>query len=128
VSGKQQHGGQEPLDLPVEQGRPVGSVESAVRAAITAGQLEARDGGAAESAAALARGMDLALGRRDPYAVAAVGKPLGEALARLQLDPVSRDGGKPTGSADPWDQLVDELSAELKGGGRDHGRADSSAS
>jgi hypothetical protein len=72
--------------------------------------------------------MDLALGRRDPYAVAAVGKPLGEALARLQLDPVSRDGGKPTGSADPWDQLVDELSAELKGGGRDHGRADSSAS
>jgi hypothetical protein len=112
----------------VEQGRPVGSVERAVRDAIDAGQLEARDGGAAEAAAALARGMDLALGRRDPYAVAAVGKPLGEALARLQLDPVSRDGGTSGQAADPWDKLVEELAGELKGGGRDHGRAGSSPS
>lgn len=108
--------GQEPLELEgVEQGRPQGAVEAAVRRAVQAAELEAQDGGAAATAIGLARGLDLALGRRDPYAVAAMGKPLTEQLSRLHLDPEARGKRRPDGPADdPWDRLVDELAGELK--------------
>jgi hypothetical protein len=67
-------------------------VESAVRKACTAAQLDERDQGAAELAAAAARGVDLALGRRDPFAVAAAVRELRETLTRLRMDPASREG------------------------------------
>ena len=104
--------------------RPQGRVERAVRAAVKAaadaGELGAIDGGAAEAAAALARGLDLAVGRADPYAVAAMGKPVTEALARLHLDPASR--GVASDPEDPWAKLQREMREELdRAGGQDVG-------
>lgn len=118
-------GAQEPLELGQVEARPAGSVEAAVRRAVQAAELDPRDVGAAEAAAGLARGLDLALGRRDPYAVAAIGKPLTEQLARLHLDPEARGQRREAVAADPWDQLVEDLAAELKapGGGHDRGPA-----
>jgi hypothetical protein len=126
-------GGQEPLELAeLDTSRPVGRVEAAIRRSVKAAHLAAEDEGAAEAAAMLGRGMDLAATvRRDPYAVAAVGKPLMEQLARLGMDPEARRNPeeKPSGG-DAWDQLLDELGDELrrdKGGQRDHHRPGTSA-
>jgi hypothetical protein len=115
MSGAGAGGGQEPLELAdLDTSRPIGRVEAAVRRSVKAAQLSAVDEGAAEAAAMLARGMDLAAAvRRDPYAVAAVGKPLMEQLARLGMDPESRSDAP--AAADPWAQLQAELAAELAG-------------
>jgi hypothetical protein len=122
MSANRPAGHQEPLELAeLDTSRPVGRVEAAVRRAVTAAQLEPVDEGAAEAAAMLARGMDLAATvRRDPYAVAAVGKPLMEQLARLGLDPESR--GPKAGPEDPWAALQREVAEELARGGHDAGR------
>lgn len=112
---------QEALELEeLDTSRPVGRTERAVRQAIKAAGLSASDAGAAEAAAQLARGMDLAANvRRDPYAVAAVGKPLMEQLARLGLDPQARgEGGPAKPAGDAWDQLLRELGDELRPGGQ----------
>lgn len=79
-----------PVDVPAQ---PQGKVERAVRAALAAAALDERDQGAGELAAGCARAVDLALGRRDPYAVASVARELRETLTRLRLDPVAREGG-----------------------------------
>lgn len=106
-------GDQEALELAdLDTSRPAGRVEAAVRRAVVAAKLSPVDEGAAEAAAMLARGMDLAAAvRRDPYAVAAVGKPLMEQLARLGLDPQARSGGP--APDDPWAQLQREIATEL---------------
>ena len=121
MSGAGAGGGQEPLELAdLDTSRPVGRVEAAVRRSVQAAGLSAADEGAAEAAAMLGRGMDLAAAvRRDPYAVAAVGKPLMEQLARLGLDPESRSGGP--APDDPWAQLAAEVQAELQAGRPDAG-------
>lgn len=122
MAGDRPGAGQEALELgPVEATRPVGRVEAAVRRATQAAGLTGADEGAAEVAAGLARGLDLALARRDPYAVAAIGKPLTEQLSRLHLDPQSR-GAAESGHVpgDPWEQLAREVAEELKGKGASH--------
>lgn len=86
------------LDVPAQ---PRGGVERAVRAAIAEAALDKRDAGAAELAASMARAVDLAHGRRDPYAVAAAGRELRECLMRLRMDPVSREGND-AGAVQAW--------------------------
>jgi hypothetical protein len=90
----------ETLDVEVPS-HPVGDVERAVRASIKDAALDDRDGAAAELAASLARAVDLAHGRRDPYAVATVGRELRETLIRLRLDPTSRLGND-AGNVATW--------------------------
>lgn len=89
--------------------RPVGRVEQlvarAIDAAVEADVLDpALDQGAAALAVSLARAVDL--GARDPYAVAAAGRELSALLARLRLDPESRDpergAGGVAGEAARW--------------------------
>lgn len=83
---------------------PVGPVEKAVAASVQAAGLDPSDFGAALVAVSLARAMDRAGGERKPaYAVAAVARELREQLARLKLDPASRDGG------DEQDEAMREL-------------------
>jgi hypothetical protein len=129
MSGKQAPQGPALLELSeVDTARPVGRVEAATRRAVHAAGLQAADEGAAEAAAALSRGMDLAVGRGDPYAVAAIGKPLMEQLARLGLDPEARGDGAAV-AGDPWDELLDEIRDELgTGGQRDSHHPGTSAS
>jgi hypothetical protein len=85
----------------VDKLRRVGNVEAAVRRAIKAAALAAVDEGAAELAAAKARAVDIAVTRSDPYGVAAAGRELREQLARLRLDPASREGG-PSGDVEAF--------------------------
>lgn len=85
------------LDVPVRQG----PVELAVRASVEAAQLDDRDKGAGELAAAAARFVDLAGGRRDPYAGAATVREASLILTRLRLDPESRDGAD-AGQIERW--------------------------
>lgn len=86
--------------LAVDSG-PVGIVQRAIRQAVDAAQLDDRDQGMAAAAEAAARAVDLAHGRRDPYAVAAAVRELRETLIRLRLDPVSRDG-QDAGDVEKW--------------------------
>ncbi len=101
--------GQATLDLDTDLGagrRQAGRVEQLVAAAITAGVAAGHlddqlDQGAAALAVSLARAVDL--GARDPYAVAAAGRELSALLARLKLDPESReDTGGPAGEVEAW--------------------------
>lgn len=92
--------------------RPVGRVEQLVADAITAGvdagHVDAKlDAGAAGLAVSLARAVDL--GARDPYAVAAAGRELSALLARLRLDPESREGEPNAGGeVEDWLRRVTE--------------------
>lgn len=88
----------EGLDLPDPPRR---AVETAVRASIEAASLDDRDEGAGELAASLARAVDLAHKRQDPYAIAAAGRELRETLTRLRLDPVAREGND-AGAIEGW--------------------------
>ena len=90
--------------LTVPEGR-AGYCQAQVAAAIEAAQLDDRDKGAGALAIACARAVDLAHGRRDPYAVAAAARELRETLTRLRMDPVSREGND-AGQVQSWlDQL-----------------------
>lgn len=71
-------------------------VESAVRQACESADLDDVDKGAAAVACELARAVDVASGRQDPYGVATAARELREQLSRLNLDPASR---KDTGNA-----------------------------
>ena len=71
---------------------PARATEQAVRASVTAARLDDRDAGAAQLAIQTARAVDLAIVRKDPYAVAQAGRELSAQLQRLRLDPVSRQG------------------------------------
>lgn len=82
-------------------GRPRGATERAVRDALKAASLDDRDKGAGELAAQCARAVDLSIGRRDPYAVAATARELRETLTRLKLDPVAREGAD-AGEVQSW--------------------------
>lgn len=73
-------------------GPAAGRVEVAVRRSLVGAALDARDEGAGELAASLARAVDLAHNRKDPYAVASCARELRETLLRLRLDPQSRVG------------------------------------
>lgn len=76
-----------------EQLRHVGRVEAAVSRSVAAARLAAVDEGAGALAIEAARAVDLASHRRDPYGVAAAARELREQLARVLLDPASRQGG-----------------------------------
>lgn len=71
---------------------PARATEQAVRDSVKAAQLDDRDAGAAQLAIQTARAVDLAIVRKDPYAVAQAGRELSAQLHRLRLDPVSRQG------------------------------------
>lgn len=92
------------FDLPA--GR-MGRVERAVNTAITAarrdGALIDVDTAALTLARSQARGVDLAEGGRDVWALARIGGELRETLIRLRLDPVSRGASR--------DQLADFLAS-----------------
>lgn len=95
--------GQDTLDLgPVE--RLVGRVERAFTAAVDAGRRDGTiadvDGGLAALAVELARGVDVASRKSDPYGVAAAGRELREVASRLKLDPTSRGGANDDGLAE----------------------------
>lgn len=74
-------------------------VEQAVADSIEAANLDDRDKGAAALARELARAVDVASGRNDPYGVAQAANPLREQLARLNLDPASREDNTPNGGS-----------------------------
>jgi hypothetical protein len=95
-----------PADQPMIDGLDVpahrqGPVELAVRSSVEAAQLDDRDKGAGELAAAAARFVDLAGGRRDPFAGAATVRECSMILTRLRLDPESRDGAD-AGQIEAW--------------------------
>lgn len=79
----------EGFDLPAQ---PAYRLERAVQASVEAASLDERDKGAGELAVMAARFVDLAAGRRDPFAGAATVRECSAQLARLRLDPVSRLG------------------------------------
>lgn len=72
--------------------QPAAALQTAVAAAVKAASLDDRDAGMAALAVSCARAVDLAHGRRDPYAVATAARELRETLIRLRLDPASRMG------------------------------------
>lgn len=86
------------LDVPDQ---PAQALEVAVREAITAASLDDRDKGMAGLAISCARAVDLAHGRRDPYAIATAARELRETLVRLRLDPASRMGAD-AGGVESW--------------------------
>jgi len=77
----------------VEQLRKAGRVELAVTRSVAAAKLSAVDEGAGALAIEAARAVDIASTRSDPYGVAAAARELREQLARVRLDPASREGG-----------------------------------
>jgi hypothetical protein len=89
-----------PLPLPTVR-RTIGRVEQAtsraIRAAQTAGEVGPLHAGAAALARSLARGVDEAEAKRDPWARAACSRELRETLASLGLDRASR-GELPRGA------------------------------
>lgn len=80
---------------------PAGKLETAVRAAVESAQLDDRDKGTGELATSCARAVDLAHGRRDPYAVAAAARELRETLVALRMTPASRLGND-AGQIEQW--------------------------
>lgn len=96
---------------------PTRATEAAVRAALVEANLDARDRGTGELAAGLARAVDLGLARRDPYAVAAAGRELSTVLARLRMDPESRDAQ----DDDPFLAFQRQLAEDIGGPGNHHG-------
>lgn len=80
--------------------RRVGRVEQLVAGAVTAAELDPRDLGAAALAVELARAVDVASTKRDPYGVAAAARELRECLSRLRLDPTARGDGLAGQAAD----------------------------
>src|SRR5262245_1529029 len=75
----------------------LGRVERALNAALTAarknGTVADVDAAAIALARAQARGVDVAEGARDVWALARVSSELRETLIRLRLDPVARGAG-----------------------------------
>lgn len=75
----------------------IGRVERALNGALTAARraktITDVDAAAVALARAQARGVDVAEGARDVWALARVSSELRETLARLRLDPVSRGAG-----------------------------------
>ena len=87
----------------------IGATERSVRQSLKAAALDARDHGAGELAAQLARAVDVASSvRRDPYAVAAAARELATVLAALRLTPVARLGN----DAGAVEQFLAGLGAE----------------
>lgn len=81
--------------------QPAGSTLQRVRDALAEAQLDTRDGGAAALAEACARAVDLAHGRRDPYAVATCARELRETLTALRMTPAAREGAD-AGNVESW--------------------------
>lgn len=86
----------------------IGRVERALNVALTAARrarsLSDLDAGAVALARAQARGVDVAEGARDVWALARVSSELRETLIRLRLDPVARGAG-----GDQLDDLLTRL-------------------
>jgi hypothetical protein len=108
-----------PLPLPTSR-RRIGRVEQAVsrsiRAAQAAGELDAVHAGAAALARSLARGVDEAEQKRDPWARAACSRELRETLAAIGLDRASRgDLAHADTGSDAFAALLAEFSAPAPG-------------
>lgn len=86
------------LDVPTPAG---GQLVEAITRSITAAQLDDRDEGMGQLAIYAARGVELAYGRRDPYAIASTERELAEVLTRLRLTPASRMGAD-AGGVEKW--------------------------
>lgn len=94
--------------LPIEGANLYGKprrVEAALRAAVEAADLDDVDAGGGALAVELARAVDVASGRQDPYGVAAAARELREQLTRLGMDPASRKDGTPNGGVNWLDML-----------------------
>ena len=88
-------------------------VERAVRQSVDAAQLDKLDAGAAALAVELARAVDVASGRKDPYGVEAAGRGLREQLVRLRLDPEARHQESGNDGISSW---LDQLGPDAPGG------------
>lgn len=82
-------------------------VERATEEALEAASLSPLDKAAGAVARELARAVDVASGRRDPYGVATAARELREQLIRLRLDPMSREG-----AADGFAAWLDSLEGD----------------
>lgn len=92
------------FDLPAgRMGRVERAINTAIAAARRDGALIDVDTGALTLARSQARGVDMAEGARDVWALARIGGELRETLIRLRLDPVSRGASR--------DQLADFLAS-----------------
>lgn len=109
--------GQDALDgLDVEAYRPgPGSMARAVEASITAAQAAGRlgliEGALSALAVEQARAVDLAAGRRDPYAMTQASRALLSILDRLGLAPAAT----PAGPAAPADDGLEAFLSGLRG-------------
>ena len=118
--GRNRSDEQLPLPLPGSR-RPIGRVEQAtsraIRAAQRADEIGALHAGAAALARSLARGVDEAEAKRDPWARAACSRELRETLAALGLDRASR-GELPRGTdtgGDAFDRWLAQLDTTAPG-------------
>lgn len=116
-------GTQGALDLGDVAGPRVGRVERRTAAAIAHAkrgkQLEPVDDGLAALAVELARSVDVASRKPDPYGVAAAGRELREVMSRLKLDPTSRG----VSSHDPFAEFLAGLGGAEVGDPADPGPA-----
>lgn len=115
--GKRPGQGQDLLNLGEIEVR-VGRVERAFKAAVDAatrdGDLDAVDSGLAGLAVELARAVDVASRKSDPYGVAAAGRELREVAARLRLDPTARGGMTSDALGDFLRDLADPDPGEVR--------------
>lgn len=80
-------------------------VEQATAEAVAAARLDDVDKAGAALAVELARAVDVASGRKDPYGVATAARELRETLTRLRLDPASRESTGTNGDLSWLDAL-----------------------
>ena len=80
-------------------------VEQATLDAVEAAGLDDVDKAGAALAVELARAVDVASGRKDPYGVATAARELRETLTRLRLDPASRESSGTHGDLSWLDAL-----------------------
>lgn len=80
-------------------------VEQATARAVEAARLDDVDQAGAALAVELARAVDVASTRKDPYGVATAARELRETLTRLRLDPASRESTGTNGDLSWLDAL-----------------------
>jgi hypothetical protein len=103
------------LDVTRRVGRVEAAYVAAVEAARADGTIGVLDAGLAGLAIELARAVDVASWKSDPYGVAQAGKELREVSNRLKLDPTARG----TGTGDAARELIASLGIPSRGDVRD---------
>lgn len=93
------------VDLRGRPGRCELAVSRSLAIARVEGKVDQLDDGACALAVELARAVDIANRRTDPFAAAAAGRELREQLGRLRLDPGSRGEAR---TDDPFDRWLSE--------------------